>query len=78
MAQGQGAEVVDFQAEDPVQMILRLTAGIGVDRVIDVVGVDATRPLTQAEPLVSAIDTYQTFDARRPGWMKVKLEPRMA
>jgi len=44
MAQAQGAEVVDYEAEDPVQVILRLTGGIGVDRVIDAVGVDASRP----------------------------------
>jgi threonine dehydrogenase-like Zn-dependent dehydrogenase len=44
MARAQGAEVIDFQAEDPVQVILRLTGGIGVDRVIDAVGVDATQP----------------------------------
>ena len=188
MAQAQGAEIIDFQAEDPVQVILRLTGGIGVDRVIDAVGVDATRPhegpasnqtkkqaeqfqqeveqitetanprgenwhpgdapslalswaveglakagtlgiigvypetartfpigtamnknltmkmgnchhrryipmlidlvrqgtvdpariLTQAEPLTSAIDAYKAFDTRRPGWMKVKLEPHVA
>ncbi len=44
MAQGQGAEVVDFEIEDPVQAILDLTGGIGVDRAIDCVGVDAVRP----------------------------------
>jgi threonine dehydrogenase-like Zn-dependent dehydrogenase len=188
MAQAQGAEVIDFQAEDPVQVILRLTGGIGVDRAIDAVGVDATRPhegpaskqteaqvaefqqeveqiaqranpkgenwhpgdapslalswavevlakagtlgiigvypetartfpigmamnknltvkmgncnhrryipmlidlvrrgtvnpskiLTQTEPLMSAIEAYKAFDTRRPGWLKVKLEPAMA
>jgi len=44
MARSQGAEVIDFEAEDPVDVILRLTGGIGVDRVIDAVGVDASRP----------------------------------
>jgi len=44
MARTQGSEVIDFQAEDPVQAILRLTGGIGVDRAIDAVGVDATQP----------------------------------
>lgn len=44
MAQAQGAEIIDFEAEDAVQAILRLTGGIGVDRAIDAVGVDATRP----------------------------------
>ena len=41
MAQAQGAEIVDFDAEDPVETIRRLTGGIGVDRAIDAVGVDA-------------------------------------
>ena len=188
MARAQGAEVIDFQAEDPVQAILRLTGGIGVDRVLDAVGVDATQPhegpatkytgqqasqfrheveqiaqsvnprgdnwhpgdapslalswavevlakagtlgiigvypdtartfpigmamnknltvkmgnchhrryipmlidlvrrgtldpakvLTQTEPLTSAIEAYKAFDTRRPGWMKVELQPAMA
>jgi len=44
MARAQGAEAIDFQAEEPVQVILRLTGGIGVDRAIDAVGVDSTQP----------------------------------
>jgi threonine dehydrogenase-like Zn-dependent dehydrogenase len=40
----QHAEVVDFNAEDPVAAIRELTGGIGVDRVIDAVGVDAQAP----------------------------------
>jgi threonine dehydrogenase-like Zn-dependent dehydrogenase len=44
MARNQGAEVIDFNAEDPVEIIQQLTGGIGVDRAIDAVGVDATRP----------------------------------
>jgi threonine dehydrogenase-like Zn-dependent dehydrogenase len=42
MASRQGAEAIDFEAEDPVEAILRLTNEIGVDRAIDAVGVDAT------------------------------------
>jgi threonine dehydrogenase-like Zn-dependent dehydrogenase len=41
MAQQQGAEIVNFEKEDPVQTILDMTGGIGVDRAIDAVGVDA-------------------------------------
>ncbi|AKF04205.1 zinc-dependent alcohol dehydrogenase [Sandaracinus amylolyticus] len=41
MARRQGAEVVSFEREDPVETILTLTGGIGVDRAIDAVGVDA-------------------------------------
>jgi threonine dehydrogenase-like Zn-dependent dehydrogenase len=44
MARAQGAEVVDFNKEDPIKVIKELTGDIGVDRVIDAVGVDANRP----------------------------------
>ena len=46
MARRQGAEVVNFDREDPVQTVLELTGGIGVDRAIDAVGVDAEKPHT--------------------------------
>ena len=42
MARYQGAFTVHFEEEDPVETIKSLTGGIGVDRVIDAVGVDAT------------------------------------
>jgi threonine dehydrogenase-like Zn-dependent dehydrogenase len=41
MARAQGAEVINYEKEDPVEEIRKLTGGIGVDRVIDAVGVDA-------------------------------------
>ncbi len=44
MAQAQGAEIINFDREDPVDAIKSLTGGIGVDRAIDAVGVDAYRP----------------------------------
>jgi threonine dehydrogenase-like Zn-dependent dehydrogenase len=44
MAREQGAEVINFEKEDPVQAIMDLTGGIGVDRCIDAVGIDAQRP----------------------------------
>lgn len=44
MAQAQGAEIIDFNVEDPLDAIKRLTSGIGPDRAIDAVGVDAKRP----------------------------------
>ncbi len=181
MARAQGAEVIDFNAQDPIKGIKELTSGIGVDRVIDAVGIDANRPhsgpaarhaakkhakekdqiapqanpqggnwepgdapsivlswsveavakagtvsiigvygdvdsfpignaieknltltmgncnhrryiprlvelvrsgslnpaeiLTQREPMTSVIEAYKSFDKRRPGWIKVKLEP---
>ncbi len=41
MAREQGAEVIDFNGEDPLETIKSLTGGIGVDRAIDAVGVDS-------------------------------------
>jgi len=43
-AEGLGAEVINFDEVDPVQTIMELTAGIGPDRAIDAVGVDAESP----------------------------------
>lgn len=43
-AQRLGAEAVDFDSENPVEAIRDLTGGIGVDRAIDAVGVDANCP----------------------------------
>jgi len=40
----QNAETIDFNAEHPVQAIKELTGGIGADRVIDAVGIDAQMP----------------------------------
>lgn len=146
-----GAEVVDFSKEDPVEALRRLTDGIGPDRVIDAVGMDAEQAdeghapaqalrwgvealakagtlsivgvyspdaeefpigqamnknlsinmgncnhrrympeliklvregaikpaqlLTQDEGLTEAIEAYRAFDERRPGWIKVALDP---
>jgi threonine dehydrogenase-like Zn-dependent dehydrogenase len=44
VARLQNAETIDFNAEHPVQAIKDLTGGIGADRVIDAVGIDAQRP----------------------------------
>jgi len=44
MARAQGAEVINFDEEHPVETLRRLTGGIGVDRAIDAVGVDAYGP----------------------------------
>jgi threonine dehydrogenase-like Zn-dependent dehydrogenase len=48
MARDQGAEVIDFSREDPVEAIRRLTHGIGVDRAID--AVEAYRAFDQHQP----------------------------
>jgi threonine dehydrogenase-like Zn-dependent dehydrogenase len=44
MARAQGAETVNYNEEGPVEAIRELTGGIGADRAIDAVGVDAERP----------------------------------
>lgn len=179
MARAQGAEVIKFEEEEPVETIFELTGNVGVDRVIEAVGVDAeslssgpegemaqgdfqeelnrvapeTNPqddtwvpgnappqslvwsaqavkkagvigvfppqamvapigtiqqrnltvrggncnyrkyipklvglvatgaldptgiLTQTEPVTDAIEAYETFDRRRPDWIKVELQP---
>ncbi|WP_322038496.1 zinc-dependent alcohol dehydrogenase [Burkholderia cenocepacia] len=56
MACGQGAEIVDFSEDDPVDTILRLTGGIGVDRVID--AMRATHG-----PAAADRDAARAFDA---------------
>ncbi len=40
-ARNQGAEVVDYVREDPIEVIKQLTGGVGPDSVIDAVGIDA-------------------------------------
>ena len=154
IARRQGAEIVNFEREDPVAAIVELTGGIGVDRAMDAVGVEAEHAppfipgdapsqalrwavealakagtlsiigvypptvesfpigqamnknltirmgncnhrkyiphlidlvragvvdpaalLTQDAELTGAIEAYEQFDARKPGWLKVELEP---
>jgi threonine dehydrogenase-like Zn-dependent dehydrogenase len=55
MARKQGAEVIDFSREDPVEIIRQQTGGIGADRVIDAVGVDATSPDGTPRPELATI-----------------------
>jgi threonine dehydrogenase-like Zn-dependent dehydrogenase len=43
-AQALGAEVINFNEVDPVTALMELTLGIGPDRAIDAVGVDAESP----------------------------------
>lgn len=37
--------------------------------------INPTLILSRQEPLVSAIDAYEAFDQRQPGWIKVELLP---
>lgn len=61
MARAQGAEVIDFNQEHPVRALRELTAGIGVDRAIDAVGVDAVCPHNgpAAKEAKAKSDTYR-------------------
>lgn len=63
MASAQGAEAVNFDEEDPVATILALTGGIGVDRVIDAVGVDAVH--AQGGPAASQDSAKQGEEESR-------------
>ncbi|WP_126583314.1 zinc-dependent alcohol dehydrogenase [Tengunoibacter tsumagoiensis] len=44
MARKQGAETIDFNSADPIEVIHSLTHGLGAYHVIDAVGVDANQP----------------------------------
>jgi threonine dehydrogenase-like Zn-dependent dehydrogenase len=68
----QNAEIIDFNAEAPVDVILELTRGAGVDAVIDAVGIDAQRPKSgpaaaQAEEQASEFEEAQQQVAPEPG-----------
>jgi threonine dehydrogenase-like Zn-dependent dehydrogenase len=63
-AKGRGAEAIDFNAEDPVAVVQELTGGVGVDRVVDAVGVDAQRP--RSGPAAEAAEEQaETFEHER-------------
>ncbi|UGT60292.1 zinc-dependent alcohol dehydrogenase [Nocardia asteroides] len=64
IARSQNAEPIDFNAEDPVAAVRELTGGIGVDRVIDAVGVDAQRPKSGPAEANLPVDA-DTFEAER-------------
>jgi threonine dehydrogenase-like Zn-dependent dehydrogenase len=51
-----------------------------VPRLIDLVRsgvIDPVTMITELEPVSNAIDAYEAFDQRRPGWLKVELEPAL-
>ncbi|WP_040835455.1 alcohol dehydrogenase catalytic domain-containing protein [Nocardia brevicatena] len=63
-ARAQNAETIDFNTEDPVATVRELTGGIGVDRVIEAVGVDAQRP--KGGPAADELPVDDnTFDGER-------------
>src|SRR4051794_4260889 len=56
MARAQGAEVINFNEDDPVASIMELTHGIGADRAIDAVGIDAYQP--QGGPAAKTVKAF--------------------
>jgi threonine dehydrogenase-like Zn-dependent dehydrogenase len=61
LARRAGAETVDFSIEDPIDALRELTGGVGPDRAIDAVGVDAehthsTRTETPDERFAAEVD----------------------
>lgn len=70
MARDQGAEVINFDREDPVDAIRELTLGIGAERAIDAVGVDAVRAhegpaAKKAAPLAGSFDQVRSSVAQK-------------
>jgi threonine dehydrogenase-like Zn-dependent dehydrogenase len=64
MARAQGAEVIDFNREDPVEALKGFTNKIGVDRAIDAVGVDANKP-DEGPGAKSVKEMAQEFEEER-------------
>jgi threonine dehydrogenase-like Zn-dependent dehydrogenase len=60
-AQEQGAEIINFEEEDPVAVIKKLTGGNGVDCAIDAVGIDATHAMHG--PAAPDADMQKQFEA---------------
>jgi threonine dehydrogenase-like Zn-dependent dehydrogenase len=66
----QNAETINFNTEHPVQAIKELTAGIGADRIIDAVGIDAQMPkdgpaAAETEELIARFASEQDTAAPR-------------
>lgn len=63
-ARRRGAEAIDFNAEDPLEVVKELTGGVGVDRVVDAVGIDAQQP--KSGPATESVAQFEeAFDSER-------------
>ncbi len=58
-ARENGAEAINFEKENAVDTILDLTGGIGTDRAIDAVGIDAVHPHSPPEVMLSEQELQQ-------------------
>jgi threonine dehydrogenase-like Zn-dependent dehydrogenase len=61
MAREQGAEVIDFNKDDPIEALRELCGGSGPDRAIDAVGVDA-EPATSGPALKKSDKLRHEFE----------------
>ncbi|EAU39909.1 alcohol dehydrogenase [Fulvimarina pelagi HTCC2506] len=61
MARRLGAETINFEEENPIEAVRDLTGGIGPDRAIDAVGVDAFKPTKG--PMKEMVDKRSDFYA---------------
>lgn len=61
MAREQGAEIINFDEEDPVEVLQQLCAGAGPDRVIDAVGIDA-EPATKGPAVAQSRKQQKLFE----------------
>jgi threonine dehydrogenase-like Zn-dependent dehydrogenase len=77
MAARCGADTVDYNKEDPVEAIRSLTGGIGTDRVIDAVGVDANMPTSGPAAVHESPQLIDTFK-RELGEVAPNAAPRGA
>ena len=60
-ARNNGAEAINFEQENAVDTIMDLTGGIGTDRAIDAVGIDAMHPHSPPQVAISE-QQQQQFD----------------
>ena len=67
-------EVADPVLRDPADAIVRVTTVPGLLSRIATGGADPATVISQQEEMPTALEAYQAFDRREPGWTKVTLE----
>lgn len=68
MARSRGAECINFDEDDPVEAIRDLTGDIGVDRVVDAVGIDAEAPAKESTKMSEARGRETGTNPRGLNW----------
>lgn len=68
MARNHGAECINFDEDDPVEAIRDLTGGIGVDRAVDAVGIDAEAPARESTKMSQGRARETGTDPRGLNW----------